>query len=153
MKTITRTQMRLVEAETPTELMVKFNQMLDDLARSKVSFKEPVISLETLTAYVIYTEQEVIAETRADEHSLKGENYHCSDCKHYHEYHDRGRGVDCPYRHGMTMNYDPVCKEFWDAYEFGEDILFVPRNKDGSVNRATSKGKRYLELKRKGVVR
>lgn len=149
MKTIKRTQMRLVEAGSPTELMVKFNQMMDEL--SGYRHQEPVVSLSDLTAYVIYTDEQVIAETREDRHYLAGDHYLCGDCKHYHE-NRNGAYADCPYRHGNTANYDEVCKEFWDAYEQGEDILYVPRNKDGSVNKTTKQGRNYLRLKEQGVV-
>ncbi len=150
MRTQTKTRMALVEASTPTELMYKFNEMMDGVGH--FSHKEPVINLENLTAYVIYTEQVVVVETREDEHSLKGERFMCSDCKHFHENKQPNGSSDCPFRHGMTLGFDNVCREFWDAYENKEDILYVPRNKDGSVNRLTRKGKRYLELKKKGVV-
>lgn len=146
MRTIKRTQMRLVEASSPTELMYKFNQMMNELSESGYRLKEPIISLETLTAYVVYTDEQAIPETREDWHHLKGERFHCGDCKYYHE-NVRGAYADCPYRHGLTANYDDVCRDFWDFYESGEDILYVPRNKDGSVNKTTKKGKRYLKMK------
>ena len=153
MRTRKITQMRLVEASTPTELMYKFNEMMDEISTMSANVKEPVISLETLTAYVVYTEQEVIAENRDDYHSLKGEIFHCSDCKYFHENDLHNGSADCPFRHGHTASYDNVCTEFWDAYEAKEDILYVPRNKDGSVNRLTNKGKRYLKLKETGAVK
>ena len=149
MRTERRTQMALVEGKTPTELMIRFNEMMDRM--SHYSHEKPVIDLGSLTAYVIYTEETVIVESRKDEHALKGERFFCGDCKHYHE-NFHGTSSDCPYRHGSVKNYDDVCKEFWDAYECKEDILYVPRNRDGSVNKTTSKGRRYLKLKEEGAV-
>lgn len=152
MRTRTITQMKLVEASTPTELMYKFNEMMDEVSKLNINMQEPVISLEKLTAYVVYTEQEVIAESRQDYHTLRGEHFLCGDCKYFHENDLHNGSADCPYRHGHTASYDDVCKEFWDAYEQHEDILYVPRNKDGSVNRATKRGVRYLELKERGAI-
>ena len=141
--------MQVVEAGSPTELMHKFNQMMDDISRLKVNAEKPVISLDTLTAYVVYTEQEVVAETREDYHALKGEHFFCGDCKYFHENNLHNGSADCPFRHGHTASYDDVCKEFWDAYEAKEEILYVPRNKDGSINRATKRGRRYANMKEK----
>ena len=145
--------MKLVEASTPTELMYKFNEMMDEVSRLKVNADKPVISMDTLTAYVVYTEQEVVAESRDDYHALRGEHFHCGDCKYFHENDLHNGSADCPYRHGCTASYDDVCKEFWDAYEAKEEILYVPRNKDGSVNRTSKRGVRYLELKERGAVK
>ena len=150
MRTEKKTQMALVEGETPTELMVRFNEMMDRMCQ--YTHGEPVIDLSSLTAYVLYTEETVVVETREDEHIIKGERFFCSDCKFFHENKCTDGSSDCPHRHGMTLGFDNVCKEFWDAYENREDILYVPRNKDGSVNKTTSKGKRYLKLKSQGVV-
>lgn len=152
MKTRTITQMRLVEATSATELMYKFNEMMDAVSRMNANMEKPVISLETLTAYIVYTTQEVVAETREDYHQLRGEHFSCSDCKYFHENDLHNGSADCPFRHGRTASYDNVCGEFWDAYENKEDILYVPRNKDGSVNRQTNKGKRYMKLKERGAV-
>lgn len=151
MKIQTKTRMALVEASNPTELMFKFNEMMDGVEH--FSHKEPVIDLPNLTAYVIYTQQEVVIEGREDMHELKGEKFYCSDCSHFHDNKLPNGTSDCPYRHGACHGWDRVCREFWDAYEAGEDILYVPRNKDGSANKTTTKGKRYLELQKKGVVR
>lgn len=151
MRTRKRTQMKLVEAKTPSELMVKFNEMMNEVSDLGLSYKEPVISLETLTAYVVFTDEMAEPETRSDWHSLKGEHFLCGDCKYYHE-NKVGAHADCPYRHGLTASYDDVCKEFWDAYESHEDILYVPRNKDGSVNKTTKRGQKYLKLKAEGMV-
>ena len=150
MRTEKRTQMALVEGKTPTELMIRFNEMMDRM--SHYTHEKPVVDLGSLTAYVIYTEETIVVETRDDEHALKGEKFFCSDCKYFHENLKPNGSSDCPFRHGMTLGFDNVCKEFWDAYENHEDILYVPRNKDGSVNKTTSKGKRYLKLKEEGAV-
>ena len=128
MRTRTITQMKLVEASTPTELMYKFNEMMDEVSRLKVNADKPVISLDTLTAYVVYTEQEVVAESRDDYHALRGEHFHCGDCKYFHE-NDLHNG------------------------SAKEEILYVPRNKDGSVNKTSKRGVRYLELKERGAVK
>lgn len=152
MKTRRITQMLLVEAETPTDLMIKFNKMMDELSTFHANHEKPVISLETLTAYVVYTREELIVENRDDEHAIKGERFACSDCKYFHENKLPNGMADCPYRHGETHSYDNVCREFWDAYEAKEDILFCPRNKDGSINKATKRGKRWMELKERGAI-
>ena len=150
MKTLKRTQMAIAQGSNATELMVNFNAMMDRM--SHYDHEKPVVDLATLTAYVIYTEETIVLETREDEHFAKGEKFFCSDCKHFHENKLSNGCSDCPFRHGKTMGYDNVCREFWDAYEAKEDILFVPKNKDGSVNKTTSKGKRYLKLKEEGAV-
>lgn len=135
-------QIKVIEAKTPTELAEKFNEMMREIPSKH---EKPVISMETLTAYVVYTETEVVEE----KHS---ESFNCSDCKHFHEGRRPNGTSDCPYRHGDNYGWDKVCKEFWDAYEAKEDILYVPRNKDGSVNKTTTAGKRYLKLKERGIV-
>ena len=153
MKTRKITQMRMVEAKSPTELMYQFNRMMDEISRMNVSAEKPVISLDTLTAYVVYTDYEAIPETRDDYHALQGEHFLCGDCQHFHDNDLHNGSADCPFRHGCTASYDNVCREFWDAYEAGEPILYVPRNKNGSVNKTTKRGRRYLELQKKGAIK
>ena len=150
MRTERKEQMAIAQGSNATEFMVNFNAMMDRM--SHYTHEKPVIDLATFTAYVIYTQETVIVETRDDEHALKGEKFYCSDCKYFHENRKANGSSDCPFRHGMTLGFDNVCREFWDAYEAKEDILFVPRNRDGSVNKTTSKGKRYLKLKSEGAV-
>lgn len=142
-----RTQMAIVEAKTPTEFAKGFNEMMDRVAHYQ--HEEPVIDLKTLTAYVLYTDE---IEGEPKEEKKSENNFFCSDCKHFHENRKANGCSDCPYRRGETKGADNVCKEFWDAYDAKEDILYVPRNRDGSVNKTTSKGKRYLKLKEQGMV-
>lgn len=139
-----RTQIAIVEAKTPTEFAKGFNEMMDRVAHYQ--HEEPVIDLKTLTAYVLYTDETKMVQ------EFEGERFFCSDCRHFHDNRKPNGCSDCPYRRGEAKGADNVCKEFWDAYEAKEDILYVPRNRDGSVNKTTSKGKRYLKLKEQGMV-
>ena len=140
-----RTQMAIVEATNIREFAEGFNKMMDRVAY--FNHEEPVIDIKNFTAYVLYTD-----ETKEEVKEETGERFFCSDCRHFHDNRKPNGCSDCPYRRGETKGADNVCKEFWDAYEAKEDILYVPRNRDGSVNKTTAKGKRYLKLKEQGMV-
>lgn len=142
-KTVKR--MELVEGTSGSDLMEKYNAMLDRLEGQKCSISDPVINLEKLIAYVLVTRTTKMPETLAEAHSLNGEFFSCSDCRFFRR-DTRGDGnCDLRKRKGKVHSYADVCETFWELFDNGEDVLFCPRNKDGSINRRKKQGIKYIE--------
>ena len=137
------TQMMLAQGANPADFTEQFNEMMEKVSR--FNYEKPVVDIQSLTAYVIYTYEEREIETIEDERELHGEKFYCKDCDHFYE--DGG----CPFRR-KTDRMDKVCKEFWDAYENHEPIVYAPKNRDGSINKTTKQGKRYMKLKAEGAI-
>lgn len=145
-KTVKR--MELVEGVSGADLMEKYNSMLDRLEGQKCSISDPVINLDKLIAYVLVTRTTKMPETLGEAHSLNGEYFNCTDCRFFRR-DGRGDGnCDLRKRKGKIHSYDDVCETFWELFDNGEDVLYCPRNKDGSVNKRKKQGIRYIEWER-----
>ena len=74
-------QIRIVRASTPEEFEIKFNSEMLEMAnrgyRPKVDY-----DLQSLTAFIHYTEDVKIPQTYAEERELMGERLRCGDCSH-----------------------------------------------------------------------
>lgn len=135
------TQMMMAQGADPADFTEQFNLLMEKVAH--YNYEKPVIDISNLTAYVIYTYEEREVETITEQHEVKGEVFYCKDCIHFYE--------GCLYGK-KTDRMDKVCKAFWDAYENREPIVYAPKNKDGSINKTTKQGKRYMRLLAEGAI-
>ena len=89
MKRIKKSQMLFVKGNTGEEFQERYNNAINNLAQDGISVDEKMISLETMSAVILYTQTDVYPECLKDEYALKDIFPTCGEnCPHFEFYND-----------------------------------------------------------------
>lgn len=115
MKTIKKSNMVVIEGSSGADLQNKYNSSMDELTRAGITIEEKIISIEKMSAIILYEETVKIPECLKDEYALRGIYPRCSECPMYVQglY---GTGV-CPRVKGVLRDDDDICKARWRELE------------------------------------
>lgn len=120
MKTIRKTQMESFEAETLKDFTARFNTAMAWVGRVAEKYNEPVVNLEMLRGFVIYTVIERIPEGIQDILDLENERLSCAQCRHFERtYRNNGLCKKGCCR-GELRAADEPCGRFFKSWENGE---------------------------------
>lgn len=120
MKTIRKTQMESFEADCLQEFTAKFNASMAWVGRVADKYNDPVINLEMLRGFVVFTTVEKIPEGIRDILDLENERVSCSQCMHYEQtYKNNGECRKGCCRGALRAN-DEACGRFFKAWENGD---------------------------------
>ena len=117
MKTIKRTHMETIEAETLKEFSERFNSAMDWVSR-KTDKKEYVIDLAHREGYIVYEETIRIPEGYRDQLELHNMKVCCGQCEHFKT--TKYSWGECPHCRGDLRKSDECCSKFFKAWEDGD---------------------------------
>ena len=109
-----------LDAQTAAELAEKLTAKCEEL---KAKNPEVIWNLQNgNSAFLLYYENEYIAETLADEYELRGECYHCADCPFKEPVMDGRKRYryTCERKLPGVNPEDKACNWFYTALEQGE---------------------------------
>lgn len=129
MKNIKRTQMKSFEGQTLAEFTDNFNKGMEWVARWSAEYKDPVVDIATLRAYVIYEERVRLPENYKDRLELENVRLTCGECKHFQ--HIKYHWGCCPYCKGDLRSNDEACDRLFIEWEQNGDCWI----KEGDVER------------------
>ena len=114
MRTCNKSNMIVIEAASGAELESRYNSAMSKLALDGVTVEDRIISLEKLSAIILYAQKVKIPENMKDEFHLKGIFPRCQDCPHYDGGGrcDRMRSDSAPIR-----DDDDICNYRWMELE------------------------------------
>lgn len=118
MKRIKKSQMRYVEGVTGQEFSEQYNKAMEELTAANISVDEKMISLDKLSAVILYTETVEMPENMKDRYALKGIYPTCEDCPYFEKLTDFS-GV-CPFmtfRSGTHYANMDICDKRWKELE------------------------------------
>lgn len=128
MKRIKKSQMRYVGGIDGEELADNFNAAMNELAAQGIAVDERIISLDKLSAVLIFTVTEQYPENLKDKYALKGIFPTCGDCP-YFERQTPYSGV-CPYlkvkgKTAVHLDSFDICDKRWREIE--EEVEYQRR--------------------------
>lgn len=118
MRRIKKSQMRYVEGVTGHEFQDNYNKAMDELTAANISVDEKMISLEKLSAVILYTEVVEMPENMKDRYALKGIYPTCEECPYFEKLTDYS-GI-CPFmkfRSGTHYANMDICDKRWKELE------------------------------------
>ena len=120
MKHIKKSQMLFVEGITGEDFQRKYNAAMQDLSSKPVAIDDKILSLEKLSAVILYTVSETIPETIKDQYELQGKYPTCGECPHF-KFVTNHTG-DCPYlkfhkKGGVHFASEDICDRRWKEIE------------------------------------
>lgn len=118
MKTLKRTQMQSFEGQSMKELEAEFNRTMEWVSRSADKYSEPVVDINTLRGYVIFTEVVRIPENIRDQLELAGERVTCGQCSKFEP--ERYGNGSCPFCRGTLRKNDEACDRLFEAWAAGD---------------------------------
>ena len=118
MKTLKRTQMQSFEGETLKDLEREFNRTMEWVARSADNYQEPVVDIQALRGYVIFTEIARIPESIRDQLELAGERVTCGQCVKFQP--EKYSNGTCEFCRGLLRRNDEACGKLFEAWAAGD---------------------------------
>lgn len=118
MKTLKRTQMQSFEGQTMKDLEREFNQKMEWVSRAASNYQDPVVDIQTLRGYVIFTETVRIPENLRDELELAGERISCGQCVKFQP--ERYSNGTCQFCRGLLRKNDEACDKLFEAWAAGD---------------------------------
>lgn len=118
MRTLKRTQMQSFEGTTLKELEQNFNRTMEWISKAADNYQEPVVDIQTLRGYVIFTETARIPENIRDQLELAGETVTCGQCKKFER--ERYNNGTCPFCRGLLRTSDEACDKLIEAWAAGD---------------------------------
>lgn len=118
MKTLKRTQMQTFEGETLKDLEREFNRTMEWVARSSDKYEEPVVDIQALRGYVIFTEIVRVPESIRDQLELSGERVTCGQCSKFVP--ERYGNGTCEFCRGLLRKNDEACGKLFEAWAAGD---------------------------------
>ena len=118
MKTLKRTQMQTCEGETLKDLEREFNRTMEWVARSSDKYEEPVVDIQALRGYVIFTEIVRVPESIRDQLELSGERVTCGQCSKFVP--ERYGNGTCEFCRGLLRKNDEACGKLFEAWAAGD---------------------------------
>lgn len=113
---VQKSNMVVIEAKNGDELMTRYNEEMDGLTRLGITIEEKIISIERMSAIILYSEKVRLPENLKDEFALRNIYPTCSECPYFvpKKY---GTGV-CPRVRGDDLREtDAICKFRWMELE------------------------------------
>lgn len=83
MKRIKKSQMLFVQGHSGEEFQERYNSAINSLAQEGIAVDEKMISIETMSAVILYTRTEEYPENLKDEYALQGIYPTCESCPHF----------------------------------------------------------------------
>lgn len=129
MRRVKKSQMLYVEGQTGEEFQKSYNTAMDSLTEAHITVDEKMISLDKLSAVILYTQTVEIAENMKDRYAQKGIFPTCGECP-YFEAMTAFSGV-CPFvsfRSGTHYSNMDICDKRW------KELETIAASERGSVN-------------------
>lgn len=127
-----KSHMVVIEAASGAELEDRYNKAMDELTDVGITIEERMISIEKMSAIILWKKKVKVAECLKDEFELQGIFPRCYDCPHYD-----GAG----WCERLTRNSEPlrddteICKFRWYELEkeMGRGWIDVKKSESGNV--------------------
>ena len=118
MKRVKKSQMLFVEGQSGIEFQDNYNSAMERLTAAHIDINEKMISLDKLSAVILYTQTVEIAENMKDRYHLKGIYPTCGECPYFEQVTDY-TGV-CPFmkfKSGVHYSNMDICDKRWKELE------------------------------------
>lgn len=133
---VKKSQMLFVEGRNGDELMRSYNESMNGLVRSLATVTDNIISIENLSAVILYEVTEEIPETIKDRYALAGIFPKCADCPCFVP---TKYGGTCHRVQGTLRKDDDICKARWAEIEQERrDYVTESDGRDGQARREQS---------------
>ena len=118
MKAFDKSCMIFVQGETGEDFAEKYNKAMAELTEREIKVEERQISIEKLSAVILYNEKVRIAESLKDRYKLAGIIPVCADCPHYEPV--TSYEGECPHANttrALLMAESCICNIRWRELE------------------------------------